>query len=141
MKKIISILAFISILPLLSACISPDQADAKMQRGCIAGIKSLIEPKEILETKSVNFSNELLTDGMYRRATFKVMEQDGWAELEKEYSCLFLEQWGPLKTSHTASLMQVDLGGKIVGNKDGKLVGELEDFLKLTRVVDAAMSN
>ena len=126
----------------LTACVSTEQADAKLQRGCQAGLVNLIEPREIIETKSVNFSNELQSDGMYRRVTFDILEQDGWAEMDKTYSCLFIEQWGPFKSSYDAVLVQVNLGEDgIVGNDGGKLIGELEDFMKLTEVVDAAMGN
>ena len=65
--------------------------------------------------------------------------KDGWVELDKSYTCLFMQQWGLMNSSHQALLVQVIIDEEIYGNKDGKIEGDFNDFLELTRVVDAAM--
>lgn len=138
MKKI---LLSCSALLLLSGCVSQDQADAKMASGCEAGIKSLIAPITIKEVKNRNFSSEENIEGLHRRVTFETVTKDGWLETTKNYSCLFAQQWGLFKSSHMAILVQVQLpDGKIIGKKDNQIVGEMADFLNLTKNVDAAMN-
>ncbi len=141
MKKTIltTILCAASAL-LLTACMTEEQADAKMAKGCAAGIGALIDPGIIKETRAQRFGNEILPEGVHRRITLDIVEENGWSEEDKTYSCLFSEQWGPMKSSHSAVLVQIDLGDQIVGKKDGTLIGELDQFMKLTETVDAAMT-
>ena len=125
----------------LTACISQDQADTKMAKGCTAGINALIKDqgKEIMEIKTQNFSQEQAEGGLHRRVTIGAIEKEGWLELDKEYSCLFMQQWGFFKSSHSALLVQVKIEDDLYGKKDGTIMGDFDDFLELTRVVDAAM--
>ncbi len=123
----------------LSACMTDEQVDAKLSKGCEAAVKILIEPKEIIDLKSVRYANELEADGMHRHVTLTVTERDGWAENENEYACLFAEQWGAFKSSHIAQLVRVEIDGRHVGKKDGVITGEMQDFIKLTETVDKAM--
>lgn len=135
--KLIALCAFAALG--LSACVTQDQADVKMVKGCAAGVGSLIAPREIQEIKAQRYANEQVEGGLHRRITLEAIERDGWVELDKEYSCLFMQQWGLFKSSHEALLVQVKFDDKIVGKKDGVLTGDFDDFLALTRVVDAAM--
>lgn len=123
----------------ISACVTEEQVDAKLSEGCAAAIKVLVEPREILETKSVNYSDEILVEGIHRRVTMRLLEQDGWAEMEKEYSCLFNEQWGIMKSSHMGTLVQVKLDDQIIGKENGQIKGDVQDFVRLTEVVNSAM--
>ena len=139
MKKCIMTLLFAFSALGLSACVTQDQADVKMAKGCAAGVGSLIKPREIQEIKVQRYANEQAEGGLHRRITLEAIEKDGWVELDKEYSCLFMQQWGLFKSSHEALLVQVKFDDEIVGKKDGVLTGDFDDFLSLTRVVDAAM--
>lgn len=123
----------------LTGCVSQDQADVKMSKGCAAGVEALITPKSIKTVKAQRYANEQVEGGLHRRVTLEVVESDGWLELDKEYSCLFMQQWGILKTSHQALLVQVKIDDSVYGKKDGIITGSYEDFLNLTRVVDSAM--
>lgn len=135
---------FILILPLLlSACISQNQADVKMVKGCETGINALLNDtgKEIQEIKTTRYADEDFTGGLHRRITFEAVEKDGWLETDKEYSCLFAQEWGILKSSHHALLAQIKMDDTIIGkDRDGKLQGEFQEFLTLTQSVDKAMS-
>jgi hypothetical protein len=139
MKKTMIVMAGISALA-LSGCVSQDQADAKMAKGCAAGIGSLIAPKEIKEVKSQNFSAEENAEGMHRRVTLDILQKDGWVETDKSYSCLFAQEWGFLNMNHRALVVQIKIDDTVYGKKDGEILGGFQDFLKLTEVMDAAMA-
>ena len=131
-----------SALLLLSGCVSQDQADAKLARGCEAGIQALIRPVMIKEVKSKNFSFEENAEGQHRAVKIDTITKDGWLELEKSYICVFAQQWGLFKSSHGAILMQIRMpDGKIIGKKDNKIVGNMDQFLKLTETVQASMKD
>lgn len=137
MKKLL--LSFSALLA-LSACVSQDQADTKMEKGCKAGVESLIKPETLTNIKSVNLSNEKTVDGLHRRVTINATAKDGWLEIDKTYSCLFAQQWGLFKSNHLAILVQVKLpSGRIVGKEGGMIKGEIADYLSLTKTVETAM--
>ncbi len=139
MKKYLIAATALSTLA-LAGCVSQDQADAKMAKGCAAGVATLIAPKEIKEVKSQNYSFEENAEGQHRRVTLNMVEKDGWMEVDKEYSCLFAQQWGFFKSSHRALLVQVKIDDAVYGKKDGTILGGFDDFLKLTETVDGAMA-
>jgi hypothetical protein len=125
----------------LTACVTQDQADVKMAKGCVAAVNALIEDqgKEIMEVKTKRYAQEDAEGGLHRRVTIEAIEKEGWLELDKQYSCLFMQQWGLFKSSHHALLVQVKIEDKLYGKKDGSIIGSFDDFMKLTRVVDSAM--
>jgi len=123
----------------LTGCLSQDQVDVKMLKGCEAGINSLISPSEIGEIKTKNYSNEDVNNNLHRRITIEAIEKDGWLELDKTYSCLFMQEWGIFSSSHKALLVQTTIDDETIGNIDGHVIGGFEEFLKLTDVVDKAM--
>lgn len=123
----------------LTGCVTQEQADEKMAKGCEAGVSSMIAPKEIAAVKTRNYADEQAEGGLHRRVTLGVTEKDGWLELDKEYSCLFMEEWGMFKSSHKALLVQVQIDDSTYGKVNGVITGSLDDFLKLTEHVDEAM--
>ena len=126
----------------VSGCVTQDEMDVKMAKGCAAGVNALLEDesKEILEIKSKRYANEDTEGGLHRRITIEAIEKDGWVELDKEYSCLFMQEWGMFKSSHRALLVQVEINDTLYGKKNGSIVGSFEDFLRLTKVIDSAMA-
>jgi uncharacterized lipoprotein NlpE involved in copper resistance len=138
MKKIVITLSAVSVLA-LAGCVDQQQADAKMGEGCKAAIAAMIEPKRLLETKSINYADEKTEGSIYRRIVVRAIEKDGWVEIEKEYKCLFAQQWGLFKSSHTALLEQLSVGEQFYGKKDGKIIGSIEDFMRLNSKADTAM--
>lgn len=125
----------------LSGCITQNQADVKMAKGCTAGINAILadESKEISEIKVTRYADEQAEGGLHRRITFEAIEKDGWLEMDKQYSCLFMQEWGLFKSSHKALLVQLKIEDKLYGKKDGTILGSFDDFLRLVKVVDAAM--
>lgn len=135
-KTLLSVAALLA----LAGCVSQDQADEKMARGCKAGIDSLLGSANIETVKSTNYSFENNLEGQHRRITLETVMKDGWLELDQSYSCLFAQQWGFFKSSHAAVLVQVKFpDGRVVGKKDGVIVGELQDFVNLSNTVEKAM--
>ncbi len=123
----------------LGGCVTQEQMDEKMAKGCEAGVRSMIAPKEISAIKTKNYADEHAEGGLHRRVSLGVTEKDGWLELDKEYSCLFMEEWGVFKSSHKALLVQVKIDDSIYGKVDGVITGSLDDFIKLSEHVDEAM--
>lgn len=138
MKKIL--LSAVATLT-LAGCVSQDQADEKMARGCQAGVESQLGNAQIENIKSTNYSFESNVEGQHRRVTFDARTKDGWVELDQTFSCLFAQQWGFFKSSHAAVLMQVKMpDGRVIGKQDGILVGDIGDFARLSESVNAAMN-
>ncbi|HPF77873.1 MAG TPA: hypothetical protein PLF01_01155 [Alphaproteobacteria bacterium] len=125
----------------LTACVSQDQADEKMAKGCEAAVNILLkdEGKQLSEIKVKRYADEQAEGGLHRRITLMGIEKDGWLELDKSYSCLFAQDWGLFKSSHEALLVQVQIDDQLYGKKDGVIQGTLEDFIKLTDAVHKAM--
>lgn len=135
-------LLFICLLSLsLTACVDQNTADIKMAKGCRAGVDALLKKdgREISEVKAERYADEQTEGGLHRRITIEAIEKDGWLELDKKYTCLFAQEWGLFKSSHHALLVQIEIDDQLYGKKDGVILGELQDFLDLTRTVGTAM--
>jgi len=139
MKKFVLAVAGVSVLA-LAGCVSQEQADAKMKKGCEAGIAAMIAPRTIKEVKTSSADAEKTMGSVYRRVKMTYVENDDFADSEHEGSCLFSEQWGAFKSTHAALLEQVVFNDELVGKKDGTINGSMDDFLKLSEKVDAAMA-
>lgn len=131
----------ITSLLFLTACVSREQADAKLVKGCKAAVELYLEDgysiKEIKDTKFSNVANTIDGD---RKVTLTVLESDGWYETDKTYSCNFAEQFGAMKTSYSAEIYQVDANGNIYGKKDGNIIGGFNEWSKITGAVADAMN-
>ena len=138
MKKFAVVIAGVSALA-LSGCVSQEQADAKMFKGCEAAVRTMIAPKEIKDVKSTTAAAEKTMGSTYRRVTVKYTEAGDFAESEKTGTCLFSEQWGLFKSTHTSMLEQVTYNDQLLGKKDGTIHGDMNSFMKLNESVDAAM--
>lgn len=123
----------------LTGCVTQEQADAKMFKGCEAAIGAMIAPDTIKEVKASTAADEKTMGSVYRRVSVTYVENDDFANTELQGSCLFSQQWGMMKSSHAALLEQVVFDDQLVGKKDGNIEGDMNDFLKLTQTVDAAM--
>ena len=130
MKKFAVLLAGISTIA-LSGCVTQEQADAKMIKGCEAAVAAMIEPTTIKEVKASTAAPEKTMGSVYRRVKVSYTEQGDFAETVKEGSCLFSEQWGMFKSSHAAMLEQVTWGdNQLIGKKDGNIEGDMNQFMR-----------
>ena len=125
---------------MLSGCVIDRQtADAKLARGCAAGIKAFIEnPEEgISATGPENVKVMDSSIGMgYREVRLDFTTSDGWHEETKEYRCTFQETFGPFNLHHDAIIWLADIGDRHIGNKDGSIVGDMTEHAKLSTAVE-----
>ena len=124
---------------LLSGCVSREQADAKLAKGCEAGVNALLpEGRTITRIADTKFSPSPEGPGM-RHVKLKAIETDGFLEVESEFECVFEESFGFLKNNFTASIYQVRTGERVVGKSGNEILGDANDFLKLTDAIRDAM--
>jgi hypothetical protein len=141
MKKLTLALASVSVLG-LSACVTQEQADEKMFTGCKAAVSAMIEPRTVKEFKGTPTAEDEKTMGsVYRRIKITYVENDDFAESERQGSCLFSQQWGMFKSTHASMLEQVVYNDQLIGKKDGNIEGDMNAFMKLNEKVDSAMSS
>ena len=127
-------------MTLLCSCIKREQADLKLFKGCQAAAELFIDEGTSIKKVKQRTSKPSPEFGQrYRDVMIFVIESDGWAELDKEYHCIFAEEFTPFNTSHSATLYQLNVNGKTYGQKDGTLVGELSDHIRINDAVTAAM--
>lgn len=132
------ILAAISILT-LSGCVTREQADAKLAKGCAAGAEALLpEGGKVNNIIESTFGPSPEGPGM-RHVKIKTATMDGWLEEEKTYECIFEESFGIFKSNHTASIYQVRTGEQIYGKAGNEIKGSTEDFIRLTDAIRKAM--
>lgn len=129
----------ISCTLLLSGCVSRAQADATLAKGCEAGVAALLPPERKIERISdKTFSPSPEGVGM-RRVMLKAIENDGFLEVESEFECVFEESFGLFNMNHTASVYQVRTGDRIIGKSGNQIMGDAQDFIKLTDAIREAM--
>ena len=139
MKARIKIFLTLICLLTLTGCVSREQADLKLQSGCIAGVKALL-PAGVTFGKFVEATFEHSPVGQdYRHVTIKAIEMDGWLESEVEYVCVFQESFGFMNNHFTGSIYQVHIGDEMYGQAGSHITGSIEDFLKLTDAIREAM--
>ena len=127
-------------LIMLTGCVSREQADAKLGKGCAAAAETFLDDGiEIKKIEKSSFKKSKEFGEGYREVRLDVIESDGWYEPEKEYACVFAEEFGLFNMSHDASIYQVVVDGELYGKKGEEIVGSFQNFLKLTETVERAM--
>jgi len=131
----------LSCILLLSACVTREQADERLARGCAAAVEIFLdEGFFIKKIKKNTFENSSEFGQDFRKVIISAIESDNWLDIDKEYSCVFAEEYGFLSTTHRASIYQVNVNDRTYGLKDGVIVGDMADHLKLTETVERAMT-
>lgn len=133
-------LAFLTVLT-LTGCVNREQADAKLAKGCAAAAKIFLDKGITLkEVQKSSFKRSKEFGEGYREVRLHVIESDGWYEPEKEYACVFAEEFGMFNMGHDASIYQVVVDGELYGKKGEEVIGSLQDFLKLDETVQRALN-
>ena len=123
----------------LTGCVSREQADAKLARGCAAGAELfLTDSNKIKDIKDRIYRDDPDLGKGYREVRLFVVQSDGWLETDQEYKCIFSESLG--LGGHTATIYQLQLNGQTYGKKGEELLGTYEDHLKLTETVEQGMN-
>ncbi len=136
MKKF-ALLTLAASTLILGGCVNQEQADAKMSKGCEAALMAKMGADTVKDVKMTGSEAQTTVDGEYRKINLTYVETGSFDETPLPAFCLFNEQWGIGKSSHTAILDQLSVNGDISGKQGGVVQGDLQDFLKL---VDAAAS-
>lgn len=142
MTKFFRIIGVFAIVLALSGCrVSRDSADQKLAKACEAAINVLLSSDEELSVNKTSFSYEELSSGLKLRAV--KLEGDlvvhRGRERTREYRCTFGEEFGPFGFGHNASYYGLEKDGAFYGYKDGKMIGDLNDHLRLTEAVDGIL--
>ncbi|HEY0901744.1 MAG TPA: hypothetical protein VGD95_06435 [Micavibrio sp.] len=140
MKKIISTFILMGVsAALLSACVSREQADAKLAKGCEAGVNAILPAgRKITRVAKSEFTPATEGPGM-RHVKLTAIETDGFLEVENTVECVFEEGFAFLNSSHTAALYQVRAGEIMIGKSGNEIVGDAQQFLKLNEAIRNAM--
>lgn len=138
MKKIFVLSAFVSMLA-LTGCVTQEQADVKMGAGCAAVLAAQLGQDQIKDVKTVGAESQTTVNGDFRKINITYVPVGAFDETPQPAYCLFSQQWGTMKSSHTALLEQLSVNDQIYGKKDGVVQGALEDFLKLTDAAGRGM--
>ncbi len=137
MKKIIT--GLFCVL-LLTSCVSRQQADERLSRGCAAAAELFLEDGyKIKKIKRSTYKNSEEFGSAYRVVTLFAVESDDWVEIDKEYRCIFAEEFGPMGSTHRASIYQVKVNDETYGREGNNILGDMKTHLKLTETVDHAM--
>lgn len=131
MKKFALLTIAVSTIA-LSGCVNQEQADAKMAKGCEAALMEKMGADNIKDVKPMGGEAQVTVDGEYRKINLTYVETGSFDETPLPAFCLFNEQWGMGKSSHTAILDQLSVNGDVSGKQGGVVQGDLQDFLKLT---------
>src|SRR3982751_473162 len=104
---------------LLAGCVSRDEADMKLAHACRAGVQTLL-PENLKIDRIVGREASKSPEGAdMRYIKIKTVTVDGMLEEDKEYECIFEEQFGLMNMDYTASVYQVRTGDATYG-KSGK---------------------
>gem|GEM_PF-521146 len=130
---------------ILTGCISREQADNRLERGCKAAADIFSNGGYSIKSikKSTFASSKEFGDG-YRDVKLTVIESDSWADLDKDVECVFIEEIGVFGTSHSANLHRLIVNGETYGVKDANtsmvgLFGNTNTHIKVSVAVEKAM--
>jgi hypothetical protein len=75
-----------------------------------------------------------------RFITIHTTTADGWLDEDRDFSCIFEESFGFMNMNYTASIYQLRISDDEIYGKAGKeIMGDAQDFIKLTDAIRKAM--
>lgn len=124
----------------LSGCVSREQADEKLAKACQAGISVLLPDDQTID-KIAHSEFSPATEGTtFRHVTIYATLNNDWLEEEHKYQCVFDESFGIFHTSYTAAIEKLAPGdGRVFGQAGGQILGDANDWLKITNATREAM--
>ncbi len=143
MKKQIMVLSCaLALATALTGCNSRESVDAKLAKGCEAGVKSILAAEKYTrQIDSVKTSDFSTTEDKYRKVSLKALTKDKQygTEKDEEFTCVFQETYLPGFNSYKGILQDMRIDEEVFGVVDGKIQGTVEEHLKLTDTVQDAM--
>jgi len=134
LPRILTLLSLICLVA-LTGCVNREQADARLARACAAGVTALMPEGSRIDRVSRHRATASPVGPAYRHITITGIYVDGWLEDENEYECTFEESFGFLNSGYTASIYQVKIDDMVIGGAGGDILGDAQDFIKLTNAV------
>lgn len=139
MKNSSFIFISLSCALLLTGCVSRDEADMKLAHACRAGVQTLL-PENLKIDRIVGREASKSPEGPgVRYIKIKTVTIDGMLEEDKDYECLFEEEFAMFGMGYTASVYQVRTGDAMYGKSGNELKGDASVFLKLTDAMRSAL--
>ena len=123
----------------LTGCVSREEADAKLALGCEAASLLFAQQGVQVETTGQIIFGQSDLGKNFRHVLMSVTETDGWHQEQKEYRCIFMEEFGFARLRYVATIYQVRVGDQIFGKEGNEIIGSLEDHIRLTDAVARAM--
>jgi len=121
-------------LILLTGCVSREQADAKLAKACQAAVDVFLEDSKIDHIYDSKFSaSPIGTD--FRHVIISTIIVDGWIEIESDFECVFQESFGLFNSGYAPAIEQVRVDDILIGRSGGEILGNPDDFVKLTDAV------
>jgi len=125
----------------LAGCVDRDEANAKLALSCQKGVSFLLD--EYVTIKSVHntsFTKVADKNDGDVRVTLDVVVDDNHLDIDRSFSCNFIEKTGFLNNSHSANITQIDMGnGEVYGRKDGKIIGGMNKWLNITKEAESVL--
>jgi hypothetical protein len=139
MKKIAALCLAIICIAALTGCVSRDQADAKLAKACAAGVNVFLQDgQQIDKIVESRFTPSPVGQG-FRHVTLVATVKNDWLEQNHTYECDFQEDFGFMKTNYSASIEKLDAEGIVIGRAGGEILGDAQDFIKLTDAIRKAL--
>lgn len=126
-------------LLILTGCVSREDADAQLVRGCEAGVNALLPDDRRIDHIARIETGASPSGAGHRHVTLHAVETDDWLETENTYQCIFEESFGFLNTSYTASIYQLRFDNHVYGRAGREVTGSMQDFIRLTDAIRRAM--
>lgn len=124
---------------ILSGCVSREQADAKLTKACAAGVNVFLpEGQEVGEIKNSESTPSPIGPG-FRHIKLTATVKNDWLEQDHIYDCDFQESFGFLGMSYAASIERLDAEGTVIGRAGKEILGNAQDFIKLTEAIRKAL--
>jgi hypothetical protein len=131
-------LAVLSVL-VLTGCVSREQADKRLERGCAAGAELFFdEGHKIKEIKDRIFRDDPNLGKGYREVRLTVVDSDGWYDADREIRCIFSENFN--FAQHVATIYQLKMDDKTWGKEGNEILGTMEEHLRLTETVEQGLN-
>ncbi len=137
MKKVV--ISLFCVL-LLTSCVTRQQADERLLKGCMAAVGLFLEDGyKIKKIKRSVYKDAIDFGSGYREVMLFAVESDGWVDLDKEYSCIFAEEFNAMGSTHRANIYQVKVNGNVYGREGNNILGDMDTHIKLSKTVEDAM--
>lgn len=135
-----NLIIFLLIAFPLAGCVSREDADVRLEKGCKAGVEIFLSDGfKIKEVKNVVAKTSAEFGSGFRDVTLTAVESDGWVDYDKEYKCIFAEETDMLGTYHRATIYQIKVDGQVYGQSGNQILGDSEVIARMAQTVEQAL--